>query len=116
MGKIIITFKPARKLRHAQYGMETYGDYYTKGKNTHIDILETLPKKIRFAITTHELIEEHLCREAGITNKQIDDWDFSHPSAEEPGELPGCPYFEQHAKAMKLEQFLMTLLNNGEES
>jgi hypothetical protein len=102
--KIVIKYKPANNLRYA-----TWGDYYTKRRTIHIDVLEDLPNDLRFAITMHELVEKYLCDKAGITDKQIDDWDFSYPDAKEPGEISGCPYFEQHARAMDIERVAMKL-------
>ena len=100
--KIVIKYKPANKLRYA-----TWGDYRTKGNTIRIDILEDLPNDLRFAITMHELMEKYLCNKAGITDNQVDNWDFAHPDAEEPGEIPGCPYFKQHANAAQFELFAM---------
>jgi hypothetical protein len=53
-----------------------------------------------------------LCQKAGITAKMVDDWDFSHPDAEDPGSLPGCPYRKQHMAAMKISRLAVKLMGH----
>ena len=40
----------------------------------------------------------------------VDDWDFSHPDAEDPGSLKGCPYRKQHMAAMKISRLAAKLM------
>ena len=65
-------------------------------------------------VAFHEFCEVLLCKQAGITIKEIDKWDLAHQDTDiEPGEIKGCPYFYQHAFANKLEiMFVKELLKN----
>lgn len=57
-----------------------------------------------FLVMLHELIETFLCYRDGVTEQVVTDWDKCHLEADEPGEIDGCPYFQQHAIAMGMEK------------
>lgn len=63
----------------------------------------------------HEIIEQGLCREAGITHKEIDAFDKKferertkgkHKTDDEPGDDPRAPYRSQHLTATGIEKML----------
>ena len=56
-----------------------------------------------FLVAMHEAVEAVLCWADGIDEKDVSDWDKAHPDAEEPGEVEGAPYYEQHAIATQVE-------------
>jgi hypothetical protein len=60
-------------------------------------------------IAIHELIEAALCEVAGITEKQVDEFDMSaeiQDFAGEPGDLHDAPYYRQHQIASGIERLL----------
>jgi hypothetical protein len=54
-------------------------------------------------ILLHEYMEAVRCYRDGISLESIEAWDLSHPEADDPGSLPGCPYWKHHAFSMMLE-------------
>ena len=101
----LIKFIPQSEQRYA-----TLGDYQTTGDLCEIRV-STQPNSVfSMAIALHELVETYLCRLAGITDDEIDKWDLSWKSSEEPGDDPNCPYYQQHQFATKIErQFIESL-------
>lgn len=63
-----------------------------------------------FLIALHEMVEAYLCRKAGITDVQVDEWDMSHLESEDPGFIEGCPYKKQHDNALWIESIVATML------
>lgn len=58
----------------------------------------------------HELIEARLCQKASVTDEEVTAWDAAHLDADEPGEVGGAPYREQHARALEIERHLADIL------
>jgi len=54
-------------------------------------------------VALHEVVEAWLCRHDGIDEKVVSDWDIAHPDAEEPAEVEGSPYMDQHSIATQVE-------------
>lgn len=63
-----------------------------------------------FLVALHEMIEAWLCRKAGITDAQVDDWDKAHLDDPDPGSHENCPYGEQHFSALHIESIVATML------
>lgn len=89
----------------------TAGDYQEKDGVVEIKVFEQRNEDWNFLIALHELIEQHLCKKRGITNDQIDRFDFEYEKNRdpddldsEPGDAPGCPYAKEHRFAMIMEQ------------
>ena len=68
-----------------------------------INISETGNEDSNFLIAVHELIEAYLCKKAGITGEQVDQWDMNFKSEGEPGDDPYCPYRNEHTIASYIE-------------
>ena len=100
--KMNITLKTAKTMRY-----ETVGDYYLIKDRRIIDIAE-MPENYAKLVAFHELVEMWLCENAGITDKQIDEYDLAHPG--EPGENADCPYRQQHSIASAFEKALASAL------
>lgn len=121
--KIIIETIP-----HHTHRYPTVGDwYYTKeavltekGGFTeevlHIKVSSLSDWRREFLIAVHELIEVGLCKHAGITQEQVDEFDqaferdreagrLEDPNAE-PGDQPNAPYVLQHGIASGIERLL----------
>lgn len=65
-------------------------------------------------VVIHELIEQFLSECAGVTNEQIDEFDFAYEAALDEGE-PGdhilAPYYKQHQFATGIERILAAEAN-----
>jgi len=100
-----------KTVEHTEQRYNTVGDYLTddNGK-TKIIISELGDHRLEFLIALHELVEVFLCRQAGITDEQIDEFDFSFAerrcddATDEPGDHPDAPYHEQHSFATLIER------------
>lgn len=69
-----------------------------------------LAEKYELLIAVHELIESLLCFQAGIPFQIIDDFDMNFKGIGEPGDDISCPYFQEHAIALKIEKELAAQL------
>ena len=103
--RIIVESIPRSQMRY-----DTEGDWFLRGKVLYIQVPDDLPPDEAWLIAMHEMVEVKLCHEAGITEKQVDDFDFAFEGEGEPGEAPGCPYAVQHRDAMIIESALATML------
>lgn len=61
-------------------------------------------------VALHELCEVFLCTASGVTEKQVDRFDFAHQKDDDPGEHPKAPYHEQHMVSMGIEMILSSFL------
>lgn len=59
-----------------------------------------------FLVALHELIESYLCKSRGIIDAAVTAWDLSHVDAEEPGDIPGAPYYHEHVAATAMERYM----------
>lgn len=98
-------------LPHVHQRYDTCGDYWTDKNGLQIRISEMPDKRYMLLVAIHELIEHVLADHAGVTNKQIDDFDFAFeanrkPEDGEPGDDPRCPVYKQHQFATGIERIL----------
>jgi hypothetical protein len=106
---IAIFFIPSHEQRYS-----TVGDWYYEGKRLIIKVSNDDPsyptKVMQEAVALHELTEALLCAHAGVTQKQVDDFDFKweaehlNSDQSEPGDSPAAPYHRQHRVADIIEQ------------
>lgn len=95
---------------HNQQRYNTVGDYKTIDGVTYIIVSAFEDWRYQFLVTYHEMTELSLCREAGVTDDEIDAFDFefdenrSEGDTTEPGDDPRAPYHSQHLFATKLER------------
>jgi hypothetical protein len=114
MEKIIIETIPDKEQRY-----NTVGDYYfDKDGNRLIMVSDFSNWKYELLIAVHELIEVSLCKDRGVTDAAIDEFDFAFEEARlinktttEPGNEPDAPYFMEHQFASKVEKMLAEQLN-----
>jgi len=109
--KIIIEEKPFKSLRY-----NTIGDWY-RDKNgvLHIEVAagHSNGAKAVLAVAIHEMIEVLKCEEHGVTDAVVTAWDKKHQKDDEPGEIPGAPYFTEHAAANRVEHAAVEALDMG---
>ena len=102
--RIEVEFIPGDQQRY-----ETVGDwYYSEDGETLIVKISNMSRKRReFMVLLHELTELILCSEAGITAKQVDDYDKTHPDAGgDERDMADAPYVKQHGQAITIERML----------
>jgi hypothetical protein len=92
---------------------ETAGDYFEKDGLLTIQIFDQGNPDHNFLIALHEFVEQYLTQKRGITNEQIDAFDFEYEKnrqegddTSEPGDHPDCPYRDEHRFAMIVEQLM----------
>lgn len=102
----------------AQMRYDTLGDWYYEGDTLIIKVAEGLDPEVQFLIALHELIESKLCAVRGISQLDVDLFDFSDGAKiGEPGDHPKAPYRKEHRFAMLIEHLMaheMGLLGYGE--
>ena len=76
--------------------------------------------KYEFLVAYHELLEVMLCKDRGITQKEVDDFDINfenerlaglHDIDEEPGYAIDCVYKKEHFMAEVVERIVADQLN-----
>jgi len=109
--KIVIEAIP-----HAAQRYDTWGDWYYDPDGTlqirvSSDVPELPSAAHQFLIALHELVEVKLCEARGVTQEQVDAFDFAHQddcneAGTEPGDLPDSPYRREHRFAMLVEHLM----------
>lgn len=89
----------------------TVGDYYYNLFGSLVVLVSDMGDwRMEFLIAYHELSEIPLCWEAGITIREIDEFDMEYDLRREPGNTsePGddqaCPYYHCHQYASQQER------------
>lgn len=99
--KIILESLPIESARY-----NTVGDWTIDETGT-IRISVHLPSGDgAFLCALHELVEVWLCQKRGITQKQVDEFDFAWNEPGEPGDDPTSPYKKEHRFAMLIEHLV----------
>jgi hypothetical protein len=90
---------------------DTLGDWKREGDTDVIEVYDLYDDDYTMMIAIHELIEWYLCKKNGITQQQVDDWDFAWMGEGEPGDSPDAPYRWEHVTAMGFEEKLCNRLH-----
>lgn len=94
---------------HHTQRYDTAGDYLELSYEWQV-LISKLPNwKMQFILTMHELIEMGLTKHNGVSWKDIDDFDMSHPELDDPGACPKAPYHKEHMAAETIEKQLALL-------
>lgn len=110
--KILIETIPHDKQRYPTVGDWESTDPPGSGDSQlRIRVSETGDWKYNALIAVHELVEALLCKSAGISGEQVDQFDKtflarSGPGPLEPGDDPNAPYHIQHSIATTMENVL----------
>ena len=99
---------------HDTQRYDTIGDWqFTKDSldktQLTIKVSDLSNKDSEFLVGIHELIEAYLCQKAGISQEQVDEFDFNNKD-DEPGENWDAPYYKQHLIAECIEKQLCIFL------
>lgn len=109
---IRIEFVPPEKLRY-----DSLGDWFFKDDELIIQVASMGTEEEQFLVALHELVEVRLCMLRGITQEQVDEFDFAYKGDEEPGDQADAPYRAEHRQAMIIEILManfMGLVGYGE--
>lgn len=109
-----------KTIPHAQQRYETCGDWVVH-ENGDLEILvsDLGNWKYEALIAFHELAEVLICREQGVTQAAVDEFDLAfevgranglHKPEDEPGNDPDAPYRLAHFIAEALERILAVAL------
>ena len=97
----------------------TVGDWQVKKSKRGIRFLVLASRELgfdlAFSVMVHELVEAFLCHKNGVTDEMVTEWDKAHLEADEPGEVEGCPYAQEHMIAKKIEFILLEYFGISEE-
>ncbi len=102
---------------HNKQRYETCGDWYEESGNLKITVSDTKNPEYNALIAIHELIEAILCKNAGISERVVTnfDKDFEQTRAflnnDEPGDDPKAPYRKQHLIATGIEKIIASTMN-----
>ncbi len=84
---------------------DSWGDYFTDERGIlQIRAVEMPDLMFSHYILLHEYMEAVRCYRDGISLESIEKWDADHADHDDPGSIPGAPYYEHHMASMMLEQ------------
>lgn len=107
-----------RAIPHSEQRYPTVGDWTFDevGERPvtilHVKVSQLSDWRREFLIGIHEVIEAMLCKNAGITQEQVDEFDMNFEAVRKPGDdgEPGdcqvAPYYRQHQIATVIEKLL----------
>ena len=102
-----------RTIPHDNQRYPTVGDWiWDKNGDLIINVSDMGNKKYEFLVAFHELIEVMLCKERGITQAEVDDFDIAYEArrnfddTSEPGDSLKAPYYNEHQFATCLERLM----------
>jgi hypothetical protein len=92
---------------HKNQRYRTVGDWTEPGPGQRmVSVSDVGNDDSNFLIGVHEEIEHHWCAMNGVTQADVDRWDWAFKGEGEPGDDPACPYYLGHQIAMKHEREL----------
>jgi hypothetical protein len=125
MRKMAITI---RAIPHDEHRYATVGDWQfdevasvTQGDEPlcilHIKVSQLSDWRREALVAVHELVEALICKHAGVTTEQVDEFDMNFEATRkdgddsEPGDDPKAPYCRQHQIATVIEKLLSVELS-----
>ena len=115
MKKIVIEVIPHKEQRY-----NSSGDWFYDDKNVlQIRVSQMGDWKKEMLVAIHEFSEVILCEAKGITQEEVDDFDFDYEDQRakgnercqgEPGDAPKSPYGHQHCFATSIERMMCAAL------
>jgi len=110
MKRIVIEFIPHKEQRY-----ETVGDYWHDGDTLNIRVSDMGNDLYNELVAIHELVEELLTRNNGISENEIMEFDIMwdqevkhniHHDVDEPGYDVRSPYYNEHFFAESIERLV----------
>ena len=109
--KIIIKIIP-----HSEQRYPTVGDWQWQGEDLHIKVSELGHWKFNVLVGFHEMIEALLCKDHGVSEQDVDQFDIFFESqrvegnVSEPGDDMAAPYWHEHQMATGFERLMAASL------
>jgi hypothetical protein len=100
-----------RAIPYSQMRYPTLGDWQFKGDALEVTVAQQEDWRHEALLAVHEIVEALACKYNGVSETAVDAFDLAHLDAEEPGELPDCPYGAEHADAYAIERVVARILN-----
>ncbi len=97
---------------HSSQRYETIGDWYDRHGVQIIRVSQMSDWRREALVAVHELIEWLIAKHNGVTEAQVDEFDFKFEAArrpgntDEPGDNPECPVYREHQIATAVERLL----------
>lgn len=104
-------------LPHALQRYATVGDWQfaPRGNILSIRVSRMRDERAVWAVALHEMVEALLCNAAGVSQEEVDQFDFGFLGEGEPGDDPAAPYAPQHAVATEIERIFVRAVGLGWE-
>lgn len=100
-----------KSIPHKDHRYPTCGDWYFEQDGTLIILVsDEMDPQSQQLVALHELAEVMMCQAAGITQKEVDDFDMNYEAnradgdESEPGDSAHAPYNKQHSVATAIER------------
>lgn len=103
--KISIETVPYEEQRY-----DTWGDWWFEGDDLVVKVSKGGDWRSEFLVGLHEAVEAMLCKEDGITGREVTEFDLAHPDSKQPGEERDAPYHAQHFVADICERIVCKAL------
>ncbi len=110
-----------KTIPHAAQRYETVGDwFFDDAGNLKIRVSDVGNPRYEFLVAYHELTEAMLCKERGISEEEVTEFDKQfereraegkHGDGDEPGDDPRAPYCHEHFIATRMERFMCNQLD-----
>ncbi len=88
----------------------TIGDYFGTENARVVLVADMQDWKKELLVAIHEIVEQSLCFDRGIDEKNITKFDKKfeegNTTNDEPGDQPDAPYYKEHQFATKIEKML----------
>jgi hypothetical protein len=96
-----------KTIQHSKQRYDTCGDWwFDKKGNLQIRVSDMDNWKYEYLVGDHEVREALLCKDRGITQKEVDKFDMNwkeHGMITEVGNDPSAPYYKEHKFSTKIE-------------
>lgn len=92
---------------HKEQRYDTVGDWYDLDSQAIVKVSNLGDSKMEFCVAVHEMVEQYLCREHGISDEEVSAFDKAHLDHPNPGDLKEAPYHKEHVVASMVEMLLV---------
>ena len=97
----------SKTIPHNKQRYDTCGDWwFDKKGNLQIRVSDMNNWKYEYLVADHEVREALICKDRGVTQKEVDEFDIGwqrHNGLLEPGMDKKAPYYLEHKFATKIE-------------
>lgn len=100
-----------KTIPHKDQRYETLGDWFFEGDDLTILVSDFGDWRYNVLVGIHEAVEAILCRDRGISEESVTEFDLAHLEEEEPGFHKDAPYYKEHQIADVIERIMASELN-----